>query len=610
MLLLATAPVYASEVNLEKRAKEIIEEAREDKTAEQPAPAQEKTSADNEEVKAETKTAQETEEKTEPEAKKEEQKAEAKPEPEQEPKPEPEPKRPATLKVNINKVESIGLVYKPQDGGLGKDLWTNSRRSKIDFLIPNLPDEPYGKVQTFLTHGLLTTQSNGYLIEPDKDIEEDILTRRITKLSEMGAYNKAKKLYEQLDGAEPYNESLAKAGILAMLLAGENSLACIEYKTVEDRDFKDSIWNDLALYCSYTLGGDKDALKDAENTILKHIASNKKYRQIYKQKDFEELSLFSKAIMRSENALIVSTLSKQDIKTAPAGHIEILLGHPDISDEDKFLLTVRAYELSLISLNDLTHFYKSLVPKYKDATSGWSSVIAAYEELRTAKGDTIKDALKSAIKAAKPYGYYAMAPFAPMAEEISPEDVSPDKNPEFIKDIFQILHVGDATFDNDWENTLRKTLSRKNKLDLYAQLYTVALINSGRKNFTEDQINALKDLYWSPSNIKQQNYKKIIEMLDKAGKHIHNPDKIYEKGIVSAVLQNYAEPDQGLIDALQSGATEQRIGETVALSTLVLHAAPYEDLSPHALNEVVKSLNAVGFTGVTAKLLTEVALAH
>lgn len=195
-----------------------------------------------------------------------------------------EEKRPAVLKINYNRMESLGLYNTPSDGSLGRDLWDNTRRS---FLVGFLPKLPSPSAHSF-THqrmvmGLLLSEANAGLIIDDMDIEpgKDILTLRLKRLNQMGAYKQAFDLYSML-GQEPYHEELAKAGITAMLYNGERSLACLEYKTVQDRDFSDNFWADLSLYCNYALNDEQDttARDDLEKSSLKILKISAKMRDI------------------------------------------------------------------------------------------------------------------------------------------------------------------------------------------------------------------------------------------------------------------------------------------------------------------------------------------
>ena len=124
--------------------------------------------------------------------------------------------RPTVLKnAKLNNIESLGIFKTPQQGSLGRDLWSNGDRRNIASLMSALPSKTENYALQRLRNGLLLTAANTQLLKDKAPARDggDMFTMRLENLLRIGAYDYAAKMYETL-GDEPYHPRLAKAGII------------------------------------------------------------------------------------------------------------------------------------------------------------------------------------------------------------------------------------------------------------------------------------------------------------------------------------------------------------------------------------------------------------
>ena len=156
--------------------------------------------------------------------------------------------------------------------------------------------QPKSPAVNALVSGVLLSTTIPSDLENDIEpaVGKDLLTLRLEKLIERGAYKQAFEIYSSLE-TEPYHERLARAGVLAMLYNGEKSLACLETNTVSSRFPKILFWSALSTYCSRSLSETppEDATKNTSfekispNGVLAQLISDQNYNFIYTSQAYE-----------------------------------------------------------------------------------------------------------------------------------------------------------------------------------------------------------------------------------------------------------------------------------------------------------------------------------
>ena len=485
-------------------------------------------------------------------------------------------------------VEGAGLYDKPTDGSLGADLWQGSDRSSIVKLLKELPaSSPYEPVQK-LMYGALLSQTDPGLMKNDVAIKdgEDLLSLRLQKLLEAGAYSQALELYSALNLDQP-PQSVGKLGILAMLFNNQLSLACVELHTVSDASNKDEFLKTLHQRCD-------DVKAKADMT--------------YSQPEFAKLSINDKAIMVATKNIKIAdapnkTLSDKSFKEAAPSDIQILM-KAAVNPEDKFTLNLRAAEWGLMSPEDLKKSYITTIKldirkdpelAVPDKIEDWQKLPYDLQIAMNKKSSDEKwPFIKAAFAIADKYGVTSLLPFAELIDKTNPKD------PTFkeIKTAVVVLNRAGYNVSPHWIDIIEKYTPKKDEKATYARLLAAAYISkSDHKKEDPDKALIYKDLptSFTPST---DFLKFIIENLDKGTPNTHNTNVILENNNLTNktdyVMQTVTTQNQ-LVQASHNG----HIGETVLLAVTALYETPLDKIQPGMFSDTLSSLRNVGLTEIS-----------
>ncbi len=520
-------------------------------------------------------------------------------------------KRPAVLEVNQRRIESLGLYDNPGDGSLGRDLWDNTRRSFLMEFIPRIPaPSKESFVHQRMVMGLLLSEANASLIENDIDFEpgKDLLTLRLKRLNKLGAYKQSFQLYSKLN-QEPYHPELAKAGITAMLYNAERSLACLEYKTVEDRDFPEEFWSDLKLYCNYALseGTDKEArsaLRESSLKTLKNIAANNGYKVNYTPAKFKKLKDLERAILVAEDRVNWPEINKKFVSSLPANHLGILVAKPELENSRRFQVLAAAANIGLAGNAMLKTFYtrvydEELRQLESPENLGWKDIVLAYQRTADTRKDTEKwDYMQTALAKLAQYGAGPLIPFGQFLQTMDPKD----QNDSVIKQALKVIESSGENIPGKW---VRHYTQKNPDNNFDHKLLLICQIMSRANEEEILQNTDLKDYFEKLEKRTRTQYFNIIENVDKRHKDIHNADAIYVNVSDLTFTERYVMPMPRVWNQLVNSSQDKRIGETVLLSTVILNQQTLKDMYPGVAGDILQSLNTVGLTSASKALALE-----
>lgn len=519
--------------------------------------------------------------------------------------------RPAVLDFDLEKLETVGLYSDTNDGSLGRDLWTNSRRSEVVELLPLIPAPDKSPTQQALVMGALTTLADIDQLDDYRKVEDgkDIFTLRLQKLNEIGAYKQSFEMYS-LIGAEPYHLNLATAGITALLMNGERSLACLEYKTMEDRDFDSEFWKNLTLYCRYVTASDqqkkdlKDSFSESSLGVLQNIAKNQKYKVSYSKNAFKDLSELERAILIADDRIIWPKISNQFLRSIPNYDVGIFLARKNLSIHERFMVMAYASKIGLTSPAMLKEFYTEIYDselRQSDSPNnlGWMRIPYALHQARDSKdSDEQWQLINSVLPLAKTYGYQSLSPFADILKTIDWERQSDHS----IEAGLRIINAA----QNNLPGKLIKYYSKKkinSKFDRHVYFLTKLWdFQSSEITLEDPEIVRFFELYNKGAGL---NYFKVIENVDKPKKNIHNADKFYVNEESLTLIDGYVMHMPRVWDRLINSSRHKRIGEAVLLSTAILHEQDLRDKDPNIVGDVLQTLSNVGLTKTSKNLVLE-----
>ncbi len=520
-------------------------------------------------------------------------------------------KRPAVLDVNYNRMESLGLFNTPGDGSLGRDLWDNTRRSFLVGFLAKIPSpSPDSFTHQRMVNGLLLSEANAGLIVDDIDIEpgKDILTLRLNRLNQMGAYKQAFDLYSKL-GQEPYHSDLAKAGITAMLYNGERSLACLEYKTVQNRDFSDEFWLDISLYCNYALNDeqDLDARNDLDRSPLKtfkNIAANAGYKLSYSSKRLNDLQDLERAILVAEDRLIWPDITKSFLENLPLNHLGILVARTELSNNDRFLVLSTAANRGLVGNKRLKSFYTRVYDEElrqldNPQNQGWKTIPLAYHNIEKARTSEEKwDHLRSAMEYMDTYGAGALIPFGQSMQTLEVEG----QNESVVLKAVKIIEASGENLPGKWYRYYTQ-INPETGAGKKMRLISGIMSNPEPSEILQDPV--LQPYFEKLGEKDKNEYFNIIENLDKNLKDIHNAEAIYVNDYDLTFTEHYVMPMPRVWNQLVNSSHDKRIGEAVLLSTVMLHKHSLGDMYPGVASDVLQSINTVGLTNISKSMALE-----
>ena len=519
---------------------------------------------------------------------------------------------PAVLEVDYDSLEDIGLYDRGSPLFLGPNFWDNTERSVAQTLIKNMPVHSRSPVMQSLIKGVLLSKSGVGELDDDVEITpgEDLLTLRLNKLIEAGAYGQAFNLYGRIEN-QPYHETLARAGVLSMLLNGEKSNACLEINTVYPRFEGEALWDMLNLYCdaalSETLSEETQAaLENSEIKSLKPLMSDKTYRFPYTPESFAKLSLLERALISAEQALDLSSLDKIDTQSIPPADLLILLHQDQLTAPLRFALSAEAASWGLVDSAYLQSYYKAA---FKESSGENKSMSAAYlgESLHTIQEaeeverlSTIKDIIDS-YSDVKPA---ALLPFAAFIAESSPEGFNFD---ELYNGVSLMIQAG-LDIPENWISTLQSIEAPEDKYPLYINLLAASYISLPSYKQTDKDLNDLRDKIDKAQPGTQVSTLNIIENVDNGMKNVDNAATAYEKPNLLTFSQDYVMPYAAVWDRLKLAHDKHTKAETILLNIVLFSDHTLQNTYPGLLRDSLHSMEYVDFKKASKRMALEALL--
>jgi hypothetical protein len=516
--------------------------------------------------------------------------------------------------ADLTALESAGLYSSAEEGSLGKALWNGIRRSDLLYILENMPVASSEPAVQRLIFGALLSRTDASLI--DNDIPpapgNDLLTLRIEKLIQAGAYRQAQDLYSSSGVEEPYHERLARAGILAMLLNGEKSLACVETETSKDHFPESDFIKQILAFCDITLS---DAPSEDSSEMIasmdlknKDILTAKDGSIRYNPESFGALSLIEKAFLAAEKKIAFESVP---VDTIPPEHLRILIEAANLDPGSHFQLIAAAQNWGLALPGEMKDAYKAALPpvggdpsklSVPDSAPDWEKIGLYYAIASSAEEESAQwDAIKKALDLKNSYGIAALAPFAGLLAETQPGDASIDQ----IETGLHVLVAAGKPLPAQWIERVKQIPLSTDKTPENQRLFALHLVadlsqKNGKNLSGKDGDEA--SLPYPQGSRREYLIKNIIENLDSTKNNSHNTNTIYEKDYDLTFKQDYVMPNGVVWNHLLEAGQNRETGKTVLLGASVLQAADLGKIYPGLLNDVRNGLSNVGLTDISSNL--------
>jgi len=473
------------------------------------------------------------------------------------------------------RIEELGLRESTYDGGLGRDLWNNTRRSFVMELFDALPVETGEVVLQDMVKGILLTSAPTKAMENDVDdlqAGQDLLTVRLRKLNEMGAYQDAFDLYTQVTDA-PYHPRLIEQGIMAMALSGQKSLACVEARSATEIFADDAFL--LALIALCDAGWSKNVIE----ATIENVSTLRGFQS----------ALLVATHQDSPLPLTVSQALKLPVKDVwPA------LIHDDVSSEVRAALNIRAYGAGLISFKDLKKAYE---PLDTDENGKALDIVAAYQAFNEQPS---WDRFKTATALEKTYGISALAPFTNGLKSVEiPNSVT---NPD-LRMIYRAFTVANKKIPEKLFTPLLNENHDRSAVDLYAKLLVTAALSFSNMQKSNNYINELEKVFLTLSPQTQFMVDQHLDMAQDMGLLKTLKSLTYENNLSLTFNEGYVIHSSNTNKRLLEAIHNVRRGEVALISIIVLNARTIGLLYPEHLNNALIGLSEVGLKNVAGRLV-------
>lgn len=493
-------------------------------------------------------------------------------------------------------IEGAGLYQTGSLLALSPDMWKNAARADVTQLLRDMPTFAKSAVVRDMIKSILLSESDTQKLKRHKDIKsgEDLLTMRIYKLMEGGFYDEALELYS-VAIETPHHLDIAKVGILAMLGAGEKSIACLEMKTLGQIDNEDTFWSTFKAYCDYSLSDTpsdqaKEVLQESEFAVLRSLAFNPSFVFPYNREDFNALSLVEQNVLIAEGAIEKPALTSSFLESMTAKDVSILLSLGSYADDKKAQLMVRGVDLGVLPINALNTFYKSSRGELPDL----------YQRISNENDvDALDGLLIKVINIQEQHDPIAMVPFARFFGDADIRGMTPEQ----MKRLLWTLYRADGIISQNMiENYLADSGQYQENEDYFRTLQVISLMSDTPKR--HDLSTIMQNLAIFHKN-SQNKTLFVIENLDNPLLDDDNAVKVYEKDIDLASQVQQTDADRNLQMALERKAKANSLGETILLSILMLHQRSVAEMNSGLYESSTKALNSVNLKGFSRKMAIE-----
>lgn len=514
--------------------------------------------------------------------------------------------------VDMNLIESIGLLSSPRDGSLGIDVWYGSDRAFINQYLPQLPGlASYRTLQALQRRLLLTEADPSFFNRASAPPPgSDLLTLRLAKLKDMGLFNEASELYRRLI-VEPYHPDLAYHGVTSLMLADRGPLACLEVKAQMQRFGNHPHWQTLHGICDLMLdriqpSGDQDAnlvLAATGSDILGALANRRNYQlNPTSQQAFDQLSEVERAALRINGALHYDRFAFQaDGPTSPVA-IGMLVNAKNLPGDLDFLALAESVRIGNHSKDALTRAYTN----NDAAASGWRELIRLYERAgNAARGSEQSAILTEALDLERKYGTYALLPFGRLLAQSDSDHIAPHNTDTAIR----VMLLAGYEVPASWLNRFAQQLAANDRSPNQLLLLFAAGLTTNLSAESQPAFSTMQDLFKSLNPRHRAIISASYEKLDNR-KKFHNDAQQsgYEKQAGLTSGDDYVMPLSSLAATLSRAYSQKRLGEAILLSSIVMKDTTPDSLNPALIGEILGGMRTVGLTKEAQALAIEVIL--
>ncbi len=534
------------------------------------------------------------------------------------PKAEFDTKPVAAPTIEINQLGAVHPVsvslLRDGSGALGSDMWQGTDPELVQVLYENLEQPTASPALNGLYRRLLL--SGGAIDGASNAINNTVLDLRIQKTLDAGWTNDALEFDRRLP-SDAKTDTRALLKLQAMLSAGQVEQACKELSSIESSG---SLKAQFEIFC--LLKAEEYDRADVKYGLMEELGDiDPLFATLYGRALGEKIDLPKEAV--SWSPLMVSILSlgapAEEVALLDLGEIANLkTAFSSYKDKkaDLFPLVAKLYAAGAASTAHLSaslpveqpNYVAPELQRYGQYYTLLAAVkkAAAHEEVATNLLMLWDNA--SSVSDLRMLSALSMPEF----EKLPAGDFGAEFNLHAVK---VALLAGRSDIAKIWERRARRAVfqgapeSRLEARDLVARIDMYMLLSPEQgiakwtNNSLEDWIKASKD---RPDLARAASL--LVSQMEVMGAGVRESD--WMKLIRLDQPLNTVKSNHSLENAVVLAASNQRKGETVALSTMLLNGTSLADISLTSLRAVSAGLKAVGLESDARALALEAFIAR
>lgn len=507
-----------------------------------------------------------------------------------------------TLKANDD-----GLLTRAEDGAFAPELWAGQSKGDIRTLLENLAPNPVWPNTLALARRALLTDAPW----PEGD---DLQALRLKEMIDFGAVTEAAHLYNHL-GFEHPDPAILKQGVRALLMTGEPSVACLEFRANSAGDKSDAFFADMDTLCTALLmRGDAPPTPAPQAPAKPQLSTSSTVPALaelaaataptYAPTSLNDLLALGPTALDAIDVLPGITLSKITNSDIPDAMTPGIAGHLAHRADLSAPLRLKLFSLSsditppaFTALGDV-----SALPASEKIWIDAAQLLIEQSNVQPAGIHALAKKI-AALPAAIPLRVQTL--FVPTLERLAP---TATLTPAEVQRITALLLAVDSDRAAPWIGRIRANLG-----DTPVHSVTdTALLVLGQ---TRGHATAKGKFPLSFSQLakdKQSHTAKILknlsELLDTSPVFIDNPVDVYEKKADLTQAVHYVIPVQVLRGHLSDAKEKRQIGRMVLASLLTLQGQTPEKVNSDVLLTVLNSLIALGMEEEARQIATTVLL--
>ena len=501
-------------------------------------------------------------------------------------------------------VNTVGTLTK-DEGGLGYDMWSGSKRNVIKDYLENLPINRESNLAIELIKKLLLSNAK----VPKSNGEIDLILIRINKLIELGDFDNAKSLIDLVNKKD--NEEILIKQTEINLSLNNFDLACLNIEE-QRKSFKQNLfWRKVEIFCQILNGKTNKAnlslslLKEEKNfndeNFLK-IIDSLIYKDEINDESLVNLNLLNLVMTRVANINIKESYVLNDDPLL----LTMIYRMPNAPIKLRIEAIEKSKKLLNLPIETIEEIYNSYDLKEKDKNISLDDNILLGSDTQSilfqmaiAEDDEEKKAkiIQKSLELASINGNFTLISKLNLNSLL---EIKPSKNLSWFASYAakSLLISNNKKEAMKWYEVLKKEKDKNTELfnnfiELWVIVEFLNLKNkeSGYKNISQNEI--LKSI----DKFDSQNKKLVFDtlgfyILENFGVKI-NP-QFWLINLDNQEIESKQLPNSSLISLLKNASENKKVGETILLILMSLDNKNFNQLHPFFLQIVISSLNQIG----------------